>query len=133
MAAQVPPVQTWPAPQTLPQAPQFFESVWVLAQKALAPVPQVVKGLPQVTAQVPPVHTSPAGQALPQVPQFAESVWVFTHSEPHIVPLAPVQVAAHCPAEHTWPAAQTLPQAPQFAGSLWVSAQKALGPVPQVV
>ena len=48
-APQTPALQTWPAPQTLPQLPQFAASVWVSAH----PVPQQV--FPPVQA-APPAH-----------------------------------------------------------------------------
>ena len=58
--------QTWPAPQVLPHMPQFWRSVWVLAQTP----PQSVNPDWQLTRHVPFEHNCPEGQATPHAPQF---------------------------------------------------------------
>jgi hypothetical protein len=57
----VPPAQpwvvTWASAQTVPHAPQLVGSISVLAQNAVAAVPQVASGAAQVAPHAPPEHT----------------------------------------------------------------------------
>jgi hypothetical protein len=70
--AQAPPVQTWPALQVVPHAPQFCGSVWRFVQKAPAPVPQA-SGVEAGQAQALFTQAWPTGQATPHPPQLAGS------------------------------------------------------------
>ena len=76
VVAQVPPEQTWPAGQEVPQVPQLALSVCRLAQYAAPPFGSAhwVRPLPQVVVQTPAVQAWPSGQVVPQVPQLALSV-----------------------------------------------------------
>ena len=67
---QAPLEQNWPAPQALPQAPQFMESLVTSWQE---PLQMSCPGLQPADAQLPPMQTSPTGQAWPQAPQLAGS------------------------------------------------------------
>src|SRR6185436_1999935 len=85
----LPPEQTSPASQAVPQAPQFFGSM-VTSTQAL---PHLVLPPAQLRPHTPAEQTSPAAQTVPQVPQFfgSKSVMVQTplqRVEPgHIVPV----------------------------------------------
>ena len=68
----------WGNAHTVPQVPQLAGSTDVLAQYAVAPVPQVTSGVAQVVRHAPPEHTCPAEQLTPHAPQAALSVCVFT-------------------------------------------------------
>jgi len=63
---------------TIPHPPQLEGLIAALAQYAVAPAPQVMRGAAQVAPHAPPEHTWPAAQALPQAPQLALSVRVST-------------------------------------------------------
>jgi hypothetical protein len=82
----MPPAQA-PPEQTLPQAPQLFESVDSLTQ---TPLHNVYPAL-QATAQVPAVQEAPAAfgsvvaHTLPQAPQLLGSDCSLTHAAPHAV------------------------------------------------
>jgi hypothetical protein len=71
IAAQVPAVQTWPAAQALPHAPQ---SALSLARSTQTPVQAV---WPAGQVQAPFAHVAPMPQVLPHPPQLAGSVFVF--------------------------------------------------------
>jgi len=60
--------------QTLPQAPQWEASVWVLTQAS----PQRVWPDGQAGAQLPSLQIWPLGHANWHPPQWAASVWVST-------------------------------------------------------
>ena len=78
-------MQTLPAVQVVPHAPQFALSVCVFAQYALFPLPHVVRPLPQLVSHVPFEHTLPFPQTVPQAPQFALSVFGFAQNvEPSV-------------------------------------------------
>ena len=106
-AAQAPATQVnTPGLQTLPQAPQLFESVPVLVHAPLQavcppahvvhaplvqtplwqPVP-VVQAAPFEPPQVPPVHANPLPQAVPHPPQLEGSVVVVSQNVPQSVPV----------------------------------------------
>jgi hypothetical protein len=57
LAVQLPDAQRCPAGHTMPQTPQFCESLITAAQYALAPLPQLVKPAAQVAPQLPAEHT----------------------------------------------------------------------------
>jgi hypothetical protein len=76
---QVPLLHSVPGMQTLPQSPQFFESVSGSAHT----VPQTF--LPVAQTQDPSVQVRVESQALPQVPQLATSVFRLAHLLPHFV------------------------------------------------
>ncbi len=113
--------------QASPQSPQFAGSTAVFAQSALAPVPQVRSGDPQVAPQAPPEQSCPAVQAVPQPPQCALSVPVLT-SQPlpgsrsqSAYPIAQ-DATAHAPPTQlalAWGSAQARPHAPQCASLAW--------------
>jgi hypothetical protein len=85
----------------LPQAPQFWLSVWILTQVP----PQFVSPAWQLSPHVPPEQTLPAGHTFPQAPQFALSVSIFAQVPPQFVWPAP-HVVWQVPPEQTIPAAQ---------------------------
>jgi hypothetical protein len=112
----------------LPHAPQLAGSTEVLAQNALAPVPQVASGAAQVVPHTPPEHTRPAVQAVPHAPQLALSVRVFT-SQPlagfvsQSAKPAAQAAMAHAPAAQLAVAlgsAHARPHAPQWATAVRV-------------
>ena len=72
----------------------------MLAQKALAPVPQVPSCGAQVVAHVPFMHCVPGAHARPHIPQLASSVWRLAHWPLHSVSDA-AHEAAHVPFEQT--------------------------------
>jgi hypothetical protein len=123
--AHVPPLHTWPAPQTVPQAPQLSLSPWVSAQARTPPSPvQVVSDPEHEVLQVPLLQTSPAAQAVPQAPQWLLSVASVAHA-----PLQSVWFEGHevtqAPAWQDSPDAHTVPQAPQLLPSMRASTQRA--------
>ena len=69
-----PSVVTLASAQTCPHEPQLAGSLAVLAQKAVAPLPQVTSGDAHVVPQTPPEHTWPVAQAWPQAPQLLPSI-----------------------------------------------------------
>jgi len=71
----LPSEQTVPAPQLVPQVPQFVLSVFRLAQKLTLSIVQMELGPPQDVAHLPSEQTVPAPQLVPQVPQFVLSVF----------------------------------------------------------
>jgi hypothetical protein len=131
VAVQFPLTQLLPGPQAMPQPPQFWGSLRVLAHPAGqhdCPEPQTGPPL-QVAVQLPAEQFSPVGQALPQKPQFwgslvvseqpdGQQLWLGAQDGP------PLQVGpAHMPITQESPSGQTLPQEPQFSKSLEVSEQ----------
>jgi len=80
---QPPPTQTCPVVQAFPQRPQLARSLWKLAQRAVAPVPQRLWPVGQ--AQAPAVQVWPLAQAVPQRPQLLLLVWVLTQVVPQRV------------------------------------------------
>jgi hypothetical protein len=115
--AQAEPAHDAPAAQAWPQLPQLFTSLVVLAQYAVAPLPQAV-GVPagQVDWHVPATQICPAVQAVPQAPQLSPSVKKLVQ-----VALAPLPQALgaaagqpHLPAEQVWSAGHAVPHAPQL-------------------
>jgi hypothetical protein len=76
VVVHVPLLHTVPAPQALPQVPQFSLSVAVLAQYGVPPSGEHVAKEPQVRPHVPFPQTVPGGHALPHSPQLALSVAV---------------------------------------------------------
>jgi hypothetical protein len=128
-----------PAAQTVPQAPQFALSVWVLAQYG-APFTgvQSVSVPPSIEAHAsshfPATQSVPALHAVPQVPQLSLSVFV---SAQYAAPASPParQRVLPPPSPHRRPspeqtpdtqlslAAHACPHPPQLALSLIVSAQ----------
>jgi hypothetical protein len=83
-----------------PHIPQLAGSTALLAQKALAPVPQVPSWGAQVVAHVPFMHCVPGAHARPHIPQLASSVWRLAHWPLHSVSDA-AHEAAHVPFEQT--------------------------------
>jgi hypothetical protein len=109
---QLPPAQTCPAGQTLPQVPQLFGSLAVVTQ---AP-PQEVWPEAQVLLQRPPVQTWPSAQTMPHRPQWPGSLARFAHwgGEPHeTLPTGQPQVLL----AQTIPPVQRIPQPPQLLAS----------------
>ena len=79
--------------QALPQRPQLARSLWKLAQRAAAPVPQLVWPLGQ--AQAPAAQVWPLAHALLQRPQLLLLVAVLTQVVPQSIwPLGQVQAPA---------------------------------------
>ena len=110
----------------------------VLAQKAVAPVPQVRRGGAQLVPQVPAEHTWPAAQATLHAPQLALSLRVST-SQPLAArpsqsrkPAAQL-VIAHAPEEQLEEALASTharPQAPQWEALAERSVSQPLEEVP---
>jgi hypothetical protein len=94
MLVHAPALQTWPAAQTAPQAPQFMGSSRVDTQTP----PQSV--LPAAQAHVPATQDVPPAQTTPQPPQLRPSVFVLTQAPPHAVSPAR-HVARQRPSEQT--------------------------------
>lgn len=112
--AHCPAVHTLPAPQTVPQAPQFCALVVVSTHAS----PQ--KLLPAGQVQAPCAQVRPPLHALPHVPQLLLSVATLTQLDPQAVcPGMQLQT----PAVHTLPASQLVPHAPQLVGLTWRSTQ----------
>lgn len=65
-------MHTCPVAHFVPQAPQFWGSVWKLVQMAVVPVPQAF-GVVVGQAQVLFVQACPAGQTFAQAPQLLAS------------------------------------------------------------
>jgi hypothetical protein len=122
-----------PVGQTLPQAPQLLESVFVfVSQPVAARLSQLAKGAVQTKPQAPPLQVVVAfarvGQTLPQAPQLLTSVLVFVsqpfvafpsqsakgamQTKPQVPPLQVVVAFARV--------GQTVPQAPQLVTSVFV-------------
>ena len=98
-------LQTSPAPQTVPHAPQLRLSALV----SLHASPHFVSE-PHVVVQTPPLQTLPVPHAFPQPPQFATSTLVSLH-----VPLQLVsdpQVSSQVPELQTLPLAHVVPHVP---------------------
>jgi hypothetical protein len=145
LAPQVPPEQTWPAAQAVPQAPQLALSVRVLTSQPSAGLAlQSAKPVAHATSEQPPAAQAAEAlgraQARPHAPQLVRVVWVLVsqplEAEPSQSPKPAAQrTTVHAPAEQPWAEvlarAQTVPQAPQLAGSRAVLAQKAVAPMPQ--
>jgi hypothetical protein len=105
---QVPPAQTLPAGQALPQPPQFFGSF-----KGSMHVPLHARKFgPHMQTLF--QQNSPAPQAWPQVPQFVPSLRSCTHWSPHTVRPSS-QAVAQSRRLHTWSAAQARPHCPQLS------------------
>ncbi len=113
----------------MPQAPQFFGSLSVLAQ-----VPSTQRLSGAVHWQTPDWQESRPLQVRSQAPQLVRSFERSTHDPLQLVRVP--QVPAHLPPLQTWPLPQVSPQPPQLLGSLVVVTQVAphfVWPVPQVV
>ena len=80
--AQCPRLQSSSAGQMVPQAPQLAGSFSMLAQMANAPVEQMVRPGPQLTAQEPAEQRLPLGQTLPHAPQLLESLSRLAQTKP---------------------------------------------------
>jgi hypothetical protein len=106
VVVQTPALQTWFAPQAMPQAPQFCASVAVSVQ---AP-PHVVSPVGQAHAEA--VQTVPPVHFVPHLPQLVESDVTSTHA-----PLQLVKPVLHdptqAPALQTWLLPQAVVQSPQ--------------------
>jgi len=110
--AQLPATQTAPAPQALPQLPQFASS----ASSATHAPPQSAKPAGQTHVEA--MQDRPPLQATPQPPQLAESLVRSTQLWPQAV-YGAVQPLAHDPAWQKGAAlGQALRQLPQLSGSL---------------
>ncbi len=121
--------QSWPAPHEIPQAPQFFGSLSVLAQ-----VPSTQRLSGAAHWQTPDWQLSRPLQVRSHMPQLLRSFERSTQAPLQLVRVP--QVAAHFPALHTWPLPHVSPHPPQLLGSLLVVTQVAphwVWPVPQVV
>jgi hypothetical protein len=70
-AWQLPLEHCWPAVQVVPQAPQFWPSVWVSTQRP----PQSCSPERQLAWQLPLEQLFPVGQTVPQLPQLWGSLW----------------------------------------------------------
>ena len=112
------PVQTRcsPAPQAVPQAPQWFGSLSVLTQTPLhsvKPTSQLDSQLPATQATEP---LSGVAQALPHAPQWAKSVFSATQLSPHasnpLLQACPQVPAVQIAALLAGPA-QAVPHSPQ--------------------
>jgi hypothetical protein len=123
-AVQTPPAQVWPAPQAVPQAPQFVESVSSRTQA----LPQGEKGAVHAIPHLPALHTAPpfggTGQALLQAPQLAAFEVRSTHAPLHVVVPAGHR-STHFPAEQAVFAPHFTPHPPQLFGSMFVATQAA--------
>jgi hypothetical protein len=137
-STHVPLQQDWPAPQTLPQAPQLAVSPFVSTHA----LPHRVGVNPKhPMPQVPPLHTENPlpdvgpGHALPHAPQFLRSELSSTHAVLQRLGVGFVHVSPHTPAAHVAapvPAdgvGHALPHAPQLAGSALKWVQTAAGPL----
>jgi hypothetical protein len=69
-----PPLQDWPAAQTVPHAPQWVTLVCGSTQS----LPQSVSAAAHVLAQAPCEQTCPLGQVLPHAPQLVAFEAVLT-------------------------------------------------------
>jgi len=97
-------IHALPAPQVVPQCPQFLIS----DPKSTQAWEQFAKGALQSVVQAPDEHTSLPVHAVAQAPQCVGLVMVLTHVPPQsIFPTSQMQA----PPEHTLPPAQVVPQA----------------------
>jgi hypothetical protein len=116
-------VQTSPAMQTFPHAPQLEALVDVSRQVPVA-------GSLGQSATGGALHTQeaawqvPSPQSWPQVPQFAVAVCLFTHWMPQVSGWAAGH--AQSPALQLAPAMQLVLQVPQWSASVWRSTQTPL-------
>jgi hypothetical protein len=79
--------QIIPAPQVVPQLPQFIRSLSRSTQTGGAP--QGVRPAPHTVEQTAPEQTCPGAQPTPQPPQFIGSTSVSTQASPQrVVPPA---------------------------------------------
>ncbi len=116
----MPPTHDVPAPQALPQVPQFAESV---SRRTHAP-PQGENGAVQVIPHLLPLQTAPpldgTGQAFPQAPQLPALDVVSTQAASHdMVPGG--HRSRHWPPKHVLFAPHLTPQPPQLLGSMLVA------------
>jgi len=121
-AEHVPWLQTSPAGQRLPHAPQFCTLVASVSQTLPPPPPPIPPPAqdvwPSGHAHVPLTQLPPRAHVVPHFPQSFALVSVSTHAvwpmptEHAVRPAA--QPAAHTPFAHCWFAAQRMPQPPQF-------------------
>jgi hypothetical protein len=120
LTSHFPAWQTLPAPQELPQLPQFLSSVWVFTQAPL----HLVYGVLQSKLHVPPEQTGKpfvgaGSQLAPHPPQFGSCIGS-TQKLPHLIS-GELQVKPQAlPEQNAWPpggAWHFVPQAPQFSGS----------------
>jgi hypothetical protein len=87
---QLPLAQTLPPRQTVPQAPQFIES---LLRSVQVPLPQLTVSAGQQT----PFEQLPVSQGAPQAPQLLALLWVFTQEPPQQEGAAVVQALSQAP------------------------------------
>jgi hypothetical protein len=120
LAEHAPSLQTSPAAQTFPQAPQLTGSEVASTQALPHSIP------PLGHAHAPPLQSAPVGQAFPQAPQLAGSDMVSTHLSPHA---ASPPEQAHAPFVQLDPGEHAASHDPQCAGSAFVSTHL---PVPHV-
>jgi hypothetical protein len=111
----MPPLQTSPAGQGVPQAPAAWQ-YWLLVVGSTQAPPQMVWPAAHVRPHMPPLQTSPGGQGVPQAPA-AWQYWLLvvgsTQAPPQMVwPAAHVRL--HKPALQTSPAGHELLQVPQL-------------------
>ncbi len=126
---QIPFVQVSFVPQTRPQEPQFWLSVWRDATQ-YGPLwfTHVDWPVGHVNWQTPFVHVSFVPQTRPQVPQFRSSVWSDAQYGPGVPATAQTvcpgsQVSSQRPDKQTRPEGQASPHAPQFRLSVSSAAQ----------
>jgi len=110
LMAQCPSLQASPAPQIVPQPPQFAGSERKFTQ-AMPPSRVVQAEVDAGQAQAPAAPSSWGGQALPQTPQFCESEASWVQPPSQSVPLAAAQLAAALAAATHWPETQAFPAA----------------------
>jgi hypothetical protein len=140
-ARHVPPEQDCDGGQTVPQAPQLFESVLRLVQTAV-PVAGSMQLLSPMAhcpglRQAPLEQDSGAGQTLPHAPQLFESalrlVQTGLAAVPHVVSPGQLPPATHLAEVHDSFAGHTLPHAPQLLESVLRLVQTGAAAEPQVV
>jgi hypothetical protein len=126
----LPPSQTSPAAQAVPQAPQFFGSVPVLTHAADAASPHFSSGALQKSEQLPLSQTSPEPHALPHAPQFSRSLAVSMQVVPQAVCVelhaGDVSGLVSLPASSTVPVPVELPPHPEAAASSKALARNAI-------
>lgn len=116
-----PPMQDWPAPQTLPQVPQFDELVWGSIQ---TPPQESCAAFEQ--EQLPATQLWPAPHGELQLPQLAALLFRSTQAFPQAVRLAPHELAQAPALQNGVGATQRAPQLPQLLGSSLTGTQAPL-------
>ena len=98
-AVHAPALQTCPAAQALPQAPQLVALVPTsthVPEQSICPAGHITAGRHAPIAQV-----CPIGQAIPQAPQLLLSVCVLTHvPEQSVWPPVHITTLRHAPIMH---------------------------------